>query len=223
MRRTAHADNLAATYAATTRVVTGLEETNFLRPTRCRGWAICDLLFHMLLDAQRALVALATPAEGPPDVDSVAYWRSFSNEDPSALAHARFVRISASAHSSPMQIAGRWKETSAAAVRSARASAPESFISTQGHVLAVHDFVATLTVEAAIHHLDLVVDLPGAEGPDPAGLQVVRATLDGLIGAPLPTRWDDSTYALKATGREHLTEDERFALGPAADRLPVFS
>ena len=91
-------DELAASYNAITRVASGLEERDFLRVTRCVGWAVCDLLFHVLLDAQRALIAFATPAEGPADVDFVSYWEPFSSEDADSLAHARFVRISASAH-----------------------------------------------------------------------------------------------------------------------------
>ena len=34
-------------------------------------------------------------------------------------------------------------------------------MTTQGHVLIVADFAATLVVEAAVHYLDLIVALPG--------------------------------------------------------------
>ena len=34
--------------------------------------------FHVLGDAQRALVALASPVDGPADVDDVSYWRDFA-------------------------------------------------------------------------------------------------------------------------------------------------
>ena len=216
-------EELAVSYQAISRFLGALEDKDWLRATRCRGWAVCDLVYHLLHDAQRALVAFSTPAEGPADVDFVSYWRPFSSDDPASSAHARFVRIIASAHSSPLQIANRWYGTSVAAVRAAEAAPADGFISTQGHVLAVPDFIATLVVEAVIHHLDLIVDLPGAEGPEPAALALVRATLDGLVGQRLPVEWDDTTYALKATGREALTKYEREALGAVADRLPIFS
>jgi hypothetical protein len=216
-------DELAASYAAIARVLFGLEDSDYLRITRCRGWAVCDLLFHILLDAQRALVAFATPAEGPADVDFVSYWRPFSSDDAGSLSHARFVRISASAYSSPRDIASRWEQTASAAVHASRIAPVDGFVATQGHVLTVPDFIATLIVEAVVHHLDLMVDLPRVEGPEAAPLRVVRETLDGLLGQPSPLQWDDATYALKATGREPLTEGERLGWGKLADQLPLLS
>ncbi|MCW3840297.1 maleylpyruvate isomerase N-terminal domain-containing protein [Micromonospora yasonensis] len=65
-------------YDGITAVVSGLDDADLQRPTRCRGWLVADLLFHVLCDAQRALVALASPAEGPADVDDVSYWRAFA-------------------------------------------------------------------------------------------------------------------------------------------------
>ena len=85
------------------------------------------------------------------------------------------------------------------------------------------DFVATLVVEAAVHYLDLTVALPTAPGPDPASLALVRRVLAGLLGAPIPTAWDDVTAALKGTGREPLAEQDRQALGPLAARFPLFA
>jgi hypothetical protein len=96
-------------------------------------------------------------------------------------------------------------------------------VTTQGHVLTVTDFAATLAVEAAVHYLDLTVALPGAPAPEPASLALVRRVLAGLLGAPLPASWDDVTAALKGTGRDPLTEVDRQALGPSASRFPLFA
>jgi hypothetical protein len=95
-------------------------------------------------------------------------------------------------------------------------------VTTQGHVLATADFIATLVVEASVHYLDLTVGLPAAPPPDAAGLALVRRVLDGLLGTPIPGGWDDRTYALKGTGREEVTAQERSAFGPPAGRLPLF-
>jgi len=38
----------------------------------------------------------------------------------------------------------------------------------------------------------------------------------------MPGDWDDRTYALKGTGRAPVAEAERSAIGPLADRLPLF-
>ena len=43
-----------------------------------------------------------------------------------------------------------------------------------------------------------------------------------LAGARLPAFWDDVTAALKGTGREPLTDQDRQALGPLAARFPLF-
>jgi uncharacterized protein (TIGR03083 family) len=209
---------LDAEYSAIDGVVGAMGAEELAEPSGCRGWSRADLLFHMLLDAQRALVTLHSPVPGPPDEDFVSYWRGFSSSDERAQAHARFVRTVAAAHSSPKGIVGRWLETSAAA-RDAASAAVAGFVTTQGHVLATADFVATLVVEATVHHLDLV----GAPPPPAAALELTTATLDGLLGAPRPPAWDDVTYLRKATGREALTEEDRAALGAAASSVPVFS
>ncbi|WP_230688918.1 maleylpyruvate isomerase N-terminal domain-containing protein [Micromonospora sp. WMMC415] len=66
-------DALAQAYDGITRIVVDLDDADLQRPTRCRGWLVADLLLHLVGDAQRALVALASPADGPPDVDDVSY------------------------------------------------------------------------------------------------------------------------------------------------------
>ena len=90
-------------------------------------------------------------------------------------------------------------------------------------MLTVTSFAATLAVEAAVHYLDLTVCQPGAPVPDPASLGLVRRVLAGLLGAPLPDAWDDVAAALKGTGRDPLTEEDRRALGSLAGKFPVFA
>jgi len=177
----------------------------------------------MLLDAERALRTFASPAQGPADVDYATYWNAWSATNDEALDHARFVRLSASAHKSLSTIAIRWNDASSAALRAAQVVDPSAYVATQGHVLAVPDFVATLVVEAAVHHLDLVLDLPGAGGPDELPLRFVRTTIEGMLGGPIDAAWDDTTLALKATGRGELSDGDRHDLGDLAERFPVFS
>ena len=222
-----------------------LPDAAFERPTRCRGWSVRDLLFHMLLDPQRALVALATPTTEATTTDLVAYWRSFQPGTEQAVRHAEFVRRAASAYVRPAALVGEWEETSEAAVRAAASavmagwaehqatarasrrrgrepSVPASGrVRTQGLVIALPDLLATLTVEAVLHHLDLTVNLDGPPPAPPAALEVVRLTLDGLLGSPLPVAWDAETYALKATGRMALEDAELDRLGPLGVRLPL--
>ncbi|MFC4149281.1 maleylpyruvate isomerase N-terminal domain-containing protein [Micromonospora mangrovi] len=215
---------LAQAYDGITRVVSDLSDTDLQRPTRCRGWLVADLLLHVLVDAQRALVALASPAEGPADVDDVSYWREFTpGRDDEAAAHAWWVRRSAAAFPRPSGVVQVWCDTAPAAVRAAGAADPSGCVTTQGHVLRVPDLLATLTTEAVVHHLDLVVDLPDAPAPGAAAVAVAVATMDGLLSddAVRPTGWDDRDYLLKATGRVPLTERDRRELGEAAGWFPL--
>jgi len=78
-----------------------------------------------------------------------------------------------------------------------------------------------LAVEATIHHLDLTAGETSLAGPSGPGLAVTRETLDGVLGQPVPAGWDDVTYALKATGRAELTDNDRASLGELATRLPL--
>jgi uncharacterized protein (TIGR03083 family) len=229
LQPTAVLDVLDAVYQKVTAAIGGLSEADMMRPSRCAGWAVADVLYHELLDARRALRTFATPAAGPTDRDGVSYWRDYapgSGGDSApggdgAAEHARHVRIVASAYR-PEWLIWEWSETAAAACRAARACGHEA-VATQGHVLSLADFVSTLAVEAAVHYLDLTVALPTAPAPDPASLALVRRILTGLLGAPLPDSWDDVTAALKGTGREPLTGQDRQALGPLAARFPLFA
>ncbi len=70
-------DLLGTTYDAVTAHVSGLPPERLEEPSRAAAGNVRQLLFHLLLDAQRALVTFATPADGEPDVDEVTYWRPF--------------------------------------------------------------------------------------------------------------------------------------------------
>jgi hypothetical protein len=231
-------DALDAVYRKVTVVAGGLSEADLMRPSRCAGWAVADVLYHELLDARRALRTFASPADRPPDCDDVSYWTDYapggdgssgdgasgggtSTYAEESAAHARYVRIAAAAYP-PGALAWEWSETAAAAVRAGRACGHEA-VTTQGHVLTVADFAATLAVEAAVHYLDLTVALPGAPPPEPASLALVRRVLTGLLGAPLPASWDDVNAALKGTGRDPLNDADRQALGPSASKFPLFA
>ncbi|SCG19351.1 TIGR03083 family protein [Micromonospora echinofusca] len=217
---------LAQAYDGITRVVADLDDADLQRPTRCRGWLVADLLFHVLCDAQRALVALASPADGPPDVDDVSYWRAIppgEDEDGDDARHAWWARRSAAAFDRPGAIVRLWTDTAPAAVRAAGAADPDGHVTTQGHVLRVPDLLATLTTEAVVHHLDLVLDLPDAPLPGVLATGVAVTTMDGLLSddAVRPAAWSDAEYLLKAAGRLPLTDRDQLELGEVAGWFPL--
>jgi uncharacterized protein (TIGR03083 family) len=216
---TAEHEELRTAYDDLARVVDTLDEAASWQPSGCPGWAVRDLVFHLLGDAQRALVALASPAAGPADRDAVTYWTDAPGRDDPESRGLRATRTMASAWRLD-HLVTTYRETTQAVVTLAGNVPPQALVATQGHVLRVRDLLATLTVEAAVHHLDLVAHLR-RPGPAPGPLRVVRRTLDGLLGCPVPYPWDDETWVLVGTGRRPLTEAEREALGTHADRLPL--
>ncbi|MET9450166.1 maleylpyruvate isomerase N-terminal domain-containing protein [Streptomyces cinerochromogenes] len=213
---------LRGAYEAVSVVVAGLGDEESWLPTGCTGWAVRDLVFHCLQDAQRGLVALHTPSDGPVDRDAVSYWRDWRPDTAGAANGRRWVRVNGSMFLVFGQMQEWYLETLAAAVHAAEAADPGMRVATQGHVLTAGDLITTLAVEATVHHLDLTVHLPHAPGPSPEGLAAVRATLDGLVGRPAPAEWSDERYARVGTGRAAPTDAERAALGAAAERLPLF-
>ncbi|GGW14149.1 maleylpyruvate isomerase [Streptomyces capoamus] len=216
------ARTLGTVYRASSAAVAGLGDEESWLPTGCTGWAVRDLVFHCLQDAQRGLVALHTPSDQPVDRDAVTYWQDWRPDSAGAANGRRWARVNGSMFLVFAQLQELYRETLAAAAHAAAAADPARHVATQGHVLTAGDLITTLAVEATVHHLDLTVRLPLAPAPAPEGLTAVRATLDGLLGRPAPADWTDERYARVGTGRAAPTDAERAALGAAADRLPLF-
>jgi hypothetical protein len=211
---------LAELYDAVVTAVRDRDEADLARPTRTE-WTVRELVFHQLLDAQRTLVAMASPTDEAADVDAVAYWRPFQPDAEWNAPHAQFVRVSASAYSSGSALTEHFATIAGAATRAVLAEDATARVRTQGHVLTVADLTSTLVVEATVHLLDLTVDLPDAPSPSAAALAHTRGVLEGLFGERLPARWDDNECVLKSTGRVPLDDADRTELGARAGELPL--
>lgn len=85
-------------YAATTTVVSRIDEAAFGRRTRTELWSVKDLLFHQMCDAQRALIAFTTAPDGPADTTEVSYWSAWQPGQPGAEDHARYAAKAAAAY-----------------------------------------------------------------------------------------------------------------------------
>ena len=188
-------------------MVVSLDEAQSWKSTRCSGWSV------------RGLVALATPADMGPDRDAVTYWLDEPGAPDPESRGIRALRSMAS-QSSLGYLVTTYAETATAVRTLARRTSMESTVTTQKHVLRVDDLLATLVVEATIHHLDMIVEL-NYPGPADAGLAVVRSTLDGLLGQATPPAWSDTDWALVATGRLAPMNEHRAPLGLDVDRLPL--
>jgi hypothetical protein len=212
---------LTTAYRDLSAVLSSLTVEEGWEPTGCAGWTPVDLGFHLLSDARRALVALNSPASGPADTTAVGYWTAWRPPAPGDEEELWSTRVAASVHGGLAGISTRYAEASAAVLVAAGRVAPTDVVTTQGRVLTVADLLSTLTVEAAVHHLDLVLRLE-RPGPAAAPLAEVRRVLEGLLGRPLPADWDDRTAARRGTGREPLTPTDRAELGDDASAFPLF-
>jgi hypothetical protein len=215
---------LTDAYSELSRLVGSLDDLDLMRASRCAGWAVCDVLFHVLLDAQRALVAFGTPTRKAATTDYLTYWRHWSDhrDETAAAAHARFVRVATGAYADTRIIARQWQETAAAVLTTADATPGSDVIVSQGQTFTVTDFLGTLAVEATVHHIDMLVELPGKPDPRPGALDLTVRVLDQLLGDTVQRpAWDDPTWVLKGTGRAPLTTTERRAVGATATRFPL--
>lgn len=99
-------------------------------------------------------------------------------------------------------------------------SSPEAVVTTQSRNLTVDSLLRTVAVEAAVHQLDLEPVLP--DPPATSVLAELRRTLDRLLGSVADVGWTDVGHIRVRTGRLPMSTLERAALGPLADRFPLF-
>jgi hypothetical protein len=201
-------------------VLDSVTEPESWEPTGCAGWSVLDLGFHLLEDAHRALVDLATPVDGPADTDAIGYWRP-GRPSPHDGEDLWGARVAASVQGGIARIARRHREAAAAVVVAAGRLDPADVVRSQGAAMTVADDLSSIVVEAAIHHLDLLLRLD-RPGPAPRPLAEARLILEGLYGGPFPAGWDDVTAVRRGTGREALTAEDRSELGPGAAAFPLF-
>jgi hypothetical protein len=213
-------DLLATAYRPLIALADDLDDSRGWVPTLLPGWCVRDLVLHLANDCQRALVALATPADAEPDTDEVSYWSHWQPGTEGARSGLRGTRIMASAWTSVRGPAGLYVEAARAVLVAARRVGLGDVVTTQGHRLTVEALLRTLVVETAVHHLDLAPVLPEPPAAEP--LAEVRHVLDGLLGTPAPVQWDALRYVQVGTGRAEANAAEREQLGPLADRFPLF-
>jgi hypothetical protein len=172
-----------------------------------------DAPFRLVGARPAAAPARRRPARArrPPDRDAVTYWRSGPYGPPADLRTQRII-----ASTWPLGgLARAFADTAAAVTGLAAGTAPDALVTTHDHVLRADDLLATLVVEAAVHHLDIVADLR-RPAPRPEPLAV-----DGLLLRAAPPTWSDERWALLGSGRVPPGGQERRELGTDVARLPL--
>jgi hypothetical protein len=203
-------------------IVTGLSDSDLVLGTGCVGWHVADLLVHLRFDAAEVPACFADPTGLPADRDFVTYWRDWrATTEPVTFAQVRWHWANAGAYASADLLRQHFADTAAAAA-AASMNAPTGRFRFQEHVMDADDLLAMWTVEFALHHLDLITELPGRPGPLAEAIGVATRTLNGLLGHEPPPWWDDLAYVRKGTGREPLDAADTELLGPLAAGYPAF-
>ncbi|WP_206788834.1 maleylpyruvate isomerase N-terminal domain-containing protein [Amycolatopsis sp. MtRt-6] len=214
-------DLFSRTWAALRLAVASVPDSEFSRPSGCRGWLVRDLVCHLVIDAQDVLITLATPASTAVTHNAITYW-AVSNSLPSGddPLSALIVRLAA-AYEDPALLKFHLDDVGSAAGRAADMADPGMRVSTQEMVLTAGDYLSAYVLEWTLHHLDLVAHVPSVAGPPAEGLARTRAMVEQIAGAEFPASFSDEDVLLVATGRRAPTAAETAALGDLAARLPL--
>lgn len=208
--RTACAESAESFVAA----IDGLDERELLDASRCHGWTRLDVVVHVIHGWYEMLGGLVSPVDEPPTVDAASYWPAFADQfgsdDPIPALMSQ--RRRTAAYARPASAVAELGDVGAAIGRGIAACADRPLL-WQGHVFAAGDYLAVWAVEQVVHHLDLDTD----HAAPASALGVTRATVEALLGEPLPPAWSDTDAVLVGTGRATPPAD----LGPLAQRLPV--
>ena len=214
---------LTEAYSEISRLLGTLADSDLQRPSRCAGWVVGDVLFHLLTDAQAVLVAMSGSVTDRPASDWLTYWRrEVTRRSPrGARQQARYVRLGAAAYTEPDDLVRHWNATSQAVLRVTEYAPGARGVPYDGITMNVTDVFAVVAVEATIHHLDMLAELAGKPQPRPAALELTVRTLDGLLGDIDRPHWEDVTFVSKMTGRLPLTVSERRFLDERGFQLPL--
>jgi uncharacterized protein (TIGR03083 family) len=208
-----------------------LGEEDWDRPTRCPGWTVRELAAHCEGMLVRLVGENAQPFDGSPEIDRVGYYGydpegPREGEDPSKtfsqVIQERVIE----------EVGGRGgaeiRTSLDSAVDGAFAGLAEipadRVIKRSGHpAMLFSEFVASRVLEFGVHSMDIGHATLRGERVHPDAIPVITGILDGLLDAKLPVGlgWDPRTYILTGTGRRGLLRNERFVLGPLAEKFPL--
>jgi hypothetical protein len=203
------------------RVVASLSDHELVLATGCVGWRVADLVLHLRVSAEAALLGLSASTDDPADRDFVSYWHDWPPGRPPGFSEVRFTWACTAAYSRGESLQHHFDDVAKAVAQAVR-SAPDGRVRFQGHVMETADFLGMWATEFALHHLDLLVEVTGQPAPAAEALEVAALTVEGLLDAARPWWWDSVTYIRKASGRSPLTPDEASRLGPLASKYPAF-
>lgn len=204
----------AESVEAFVRAAEGFSEHDLLGASRCHGWTRLDVVVHMIAGWYDMLGGLVSPVDSEPTVDAATYWPAFATayhaDDPVPALMSQ--RRRSAAYVRPASATEQLRDVADAVTRGVTACGGGPLL-WQGHVFTTGDFLAVWAVEHVVHHLDLRSDEPAPA----SALRLARASVESLVGDPLPVTWTDVEVALIGSGRSPVP----VVAGALADRLPA--
>ena len=190
----------------------GLSEEEWKRPTLLKPatpdappWTVLELAAHMDVFMGIALGLMAEPQEGPPTLDGASFCIACSDRSQGPLLY-QYMADHAKGHT-PGTILETVHGTFKQALTSARASAPDAIGPAFYGLMRLDDFMATRTVEAVVHGLDLTGALGRAPLSMPTAVPMAAGFLDEVVarttvpGRPADLVGDDLAFIRAASGR----------------------
>lgn len=201
-----------------------LSEEDFAKPVpRTPAWTVKELMGHVHRGVvDRIAFALEHPAPGPPDVDSVSYWRwSDPAADPSAVAQR--AKDVGAGFKTGKALVRAWDKGWPPTLDRAASADPDAVIVTFGPSIRFGEYLKTRVVEVTVHRMD-IEDALGRKGWGTDGaISLVDDILVGLLGTepPRALEWDAVDFIEAGAGRRPLTDVERKKLGRLASKFPL--
>ena len=210
-----------------------LGEGEWERPTRCPGWSVKEIAAHCEGMMLRLVTYNAQAVDGPAEIDRVGYYTYDPNgpredEDPSRT-FSEVIRdrvIEEAGSRTGPEIRDGVGAAIDEMIDGLKEIPGDRVIKRSGHQkIRFDEFVASRVLELGVHTADIGHATLRGERIHPDAIPIITGILQGLLAAPLPTGigWDDRTFILTGTGRRKLEPNERFALGPLAQKFPLLA
>ncbi len=190
------------------KVVAGLDDAAFARPTPCDPWTVAELVYHVGMTMRRLPGMLAAPGPaGPALVSAAGYYRA--DQRFSAATNADRIQ---SAQRGAAARARDFEEARRHAGLALRTAPPGRVVQTRhGDLMLLAEFLRTRVLELAVHGLDLAAALEHepwmtAQAADVTGDLLLPAEAAARLRAE--TGWDQVTLIAGLTGRRPLTPAE---------------
>ena len=192
----------------------GLSEEDWARPTLLRPandappWTVLELAAHMDIFMAITLGLMAEPQQAPPVIDGASFCIACSDGSQGAMLY-QYMADHAKGHT-PGTILEAVHGTFKSALDGARNNPPDTIGPAFYGLMRLDEFMATRTVEAVVHGLDLTDALGRPPLLMPKAVPIAAEMLDDVLartkvaGRPADLADDDLAFIRAASGRgEH--------------------